>query len=102
MSNFKSVGTAENNYISAAELADKEVEGTYLGIVEGRFGPNYKIQTKTGIVIVNGSGALNNQFPRVAEGATVRLEYRGKKKLTSGPMKGKDFHDIDVQVDTSK
>ena len=93
MTTFKSVGT-QNNYISAAQLADTEVEGTYLGIVEGKFGPNYKIETKNGLVIVNGSGSLNAQFPKVPEGSLVRLEYKGLKKLGGG----KTCHDIDVQI----
>jgi hypothetical protein len=98
MSEFKSVSAeSKTTYLSAADLADQAVEGTYLGIVEGKFGPNYKIQTNSGTVIVNGCGALNSQFPKVNEGATVRLEYRGKKKIANGPMKGKAFHDIDVQ-----
>ena len=98
MTTFKSV-SADNNttYLSAADLADREIQGKYLGVVEGKFGPNYKIQTNEGTVIVNGCGALNSQFPKVAEGTLIRLEYRGKKKISSGELKGKSFHDIDVQ-----
>lgn len=84
-------------YIRAAELADKKVEGIYLGVVTGQFGPNYKFSTDSGDVIVNGSGALNSQMQKVSEGEKIRLEYRGQKKITEGPMKGKAFHDIDVQ-----
>lgn len=98
MTQFKSVSEeSKTTYLSAADLADRAIEGKYMGIVEGKFGPNYKIQTNNGTVIVNGCGALNSQFPKVAEGSLVRLEYRGKKKISSGPLKGKAFHDIDVQ-----
>jgi len=99
MTEFRSVGgNSDTRYLSAADLADQQIEGKYLGAVEGKFGTNYKIETSNGTVIVNGCGALNSQMPKVSEGATIRLDYRGKKKITSGDLKGKSFHDIDVQV----
>lgn len=99
MTTFKSVGgNSETKFLKPEELADLSVQGKYLGVVEGKFGSNYKIETAEGTVIINGCGALNSQMPKVSEGATIRLEYRGKKKIPSGPMKGKTFHDIDVQV----
>jgi hypothetical protein len=103
MTTYKSVSAdSATTYLSAADLADREIEGKYLGVVEGKFGPNYKIETATGTVIVNGCGALNSQFPKVSEGTQVRLEYRGKKKISSGELKGKSFHDIDVQKATNE
>ncbi len=98
MSEFISVSAnSQVTYLSAADLADRAVEGTYLGIVTGQFGPNYKIKTNEGTVIVNGSASLNRQFDGLQEGLTVRLEYKGKEKIKSGNLKGKTFHNIDVQ-----
>jgi hypothetical protein len=103
MTTFKSVSAdSSTTYLSAADLADKEIQGKYLGVVEGKFGKNYKIETDNGTVIINGCGALNSQFPKVAEGTIVRLEYRGKKKISSGELKGKSFHDIDVQYQSAE
>jgi hypothetical protein len=85
-------------YIKPAELADREIEGKFLGSVEGKFGLNHKIETASGTVIVNGCGSLNSRIQKVNEGQTVRLEYKGMKKINEGPMKGKSFHDIDVLV----
>lgn len=95
---FKSVSESALTYLKPAELADREVEGTYLGILNGQFGANYKILTKDGEVVVNGCGALNSQMQKVSEGSLIRLVYRGQKKIKDGPMKGKSFHDIDVQI----
>ena len=96
---FKSVSEISSNvtYVKPAELADREVVGTYKGLITGQFGPNYKITTKDGEVVVNGCGALNSQMSKVNEGDYIRFVYKGKKKIKEGPMKGKDFHDIDVQ-----
>ena len=102
MSTFKSVSESSISYLKPAELADREVEGTYLGVITGQFGPNYKIATKAGDVVVNGCGALNSQMQKVSEGSLIRLVYRGQKKIKEGPMKGKSFHDIDVQISTAE
>ena len=91
MSGFEKV-TGSNTYIKPADLADREVEGTFTGIITGQFGPNYKIKTKDGDVVVNGSGGINYQMQNVAEGEYIRFEYKGKKKLAGG----KSCHDIDV------
>jgi hypothetical protein len=87
---------SEITYIKPAELADREVEGKFLGTFEGKFGPNHKIQTPTGTVVVNGCGSLNSRIQKVNEGEIIRLEYKGMKKIADGPMKGKSAHDVDV------
>jgi len=50
---------------------------------------------------VNGCGSLNFKMKEVNDGAIVRIEYLGQEKVEKGPMKGKDFHNIGLQVDES-
>ncbi len=88
-------GEGEVQYIKPAEL--DALEGTFQGVVESNYGPNYKFELEDGsIAIVNGCGALNKKMLKVAAGTFVRLENGGKKPIESGPMKGKSFHDIKV------
>jgi len=85
-------------YIRPKELT--ELIGTYLGVVEGKFGPNYKFEREEDgkIVVVNGCGALNNAMTKVTIGTLVKLTNRGETKITNGKNKGKRFHDIAVAV----
>lgn len=104
MSKFTEVKPAGSEggfkYMKAADLT--ELEGTYLGIVEGQFGPNYKFELESGeTVVVNGCGALNKLLPNVETGSLVRLENKGKEAIQSGPNKGKAFHNIKVLVANS-
>lgn len=95
---FKSVRADSGvTYLKPADLADRQVEGIFEKIVEGKFGKNYQFKTSDGTVIVNGCGALHGQMEKVNEGDLIRLVYGGQKKITEGAMKGKSFHDIDVR-----
>ncbi len=96
---FESVNGRSNiRYVKAAELADLPVQGTYEGTEQGKFGLNHKIKSTDGTTyIVNGFGSLNSQMNKVAEGDEILLVYQGKKKISDGPMKGKEAHSVDVR-----
>ena len=105
---FKKVG-AENSlsFIKASTLAEEGVkgvvlEGEYIGAIKNNFDENksdYKFKKDDGsIVIVNSTGSLAHQMAKVEVGSYVRLEYDGKKTLTSGKMKGKMAHMFTVLV----
>lgn len=50
------------------------------------------------VIRLNGNGSLDSKMEELEEGQTVKVEYFGKKVLTSGKYKGKDFHDVRVSV----
>lgn len=96
--NFEEVRAGANaQYLKPRDLTI--LEGTFLGIRDSEYGPNYELEKEDGsIVIVNGCGALNATMKNVPVGSLVRLENKGKTAITSGKNKGKSFHDIKVSV----
>lgn len=82
-------------YIKPGELT--ELEGTFLGVVMGEYGANYKFELEDGSeVVVNGCGALNKLMPEISEGTLVKLVNLGLEQAQKGPNKGKPFHNIKV------
>lgn len=99
MGNFTEVEANDSDvtYLKPAELTT--LEGTFLGIEESQYGPNYKIELADGsITVLNGCGALNKKMIKVQTNSEVKFEHLGMKPITSGPQKGKEFHDIKVLV----
>jgi hypothetical protein len=95
---FESVNNSNRRYVKPAELADLDVLGVYRATEEGKFGPNHIITTDSGEeLVINGFGSLNSQMLKVSAGETIKLVYKGKKKIEEGAMKGKEAHSVDVQ-----
>lgn len=53
----------------------------------------HKVRTEDGLLVgVPGSGQLNGLLAKVAEGARVKITYRGKETIKGGAFAGKQAH----------
>ena len=76
------------------------VEGYYKGIVDGRFGDQYKFTKPDGTdVILSKAGHLAYLLGKVSEGELTRVTYGGTDTLDKGPFAGKEVHRFSVAVD---
>ena len=99
---FKPVGNAgELSFKKVKDMEKDEVfEGTFIESTEGKYGPEWKFQTKDGnTVVFNGTGALNYKMAQVAINSDVQIIYFGKEELPSGKYAGKLCHKVEVLVD---
>ena len=96
------------DYYSPKEMTEgQEIEGTYEGSFEsgepnekGERGLTYKLRLPDGkLVGIGGCGSLNRDLAPHAIGTYVKLIYGGKKKMKTGPQKGKMAHNFTVQHD---
>lgn len=95
----------ENAGPNAAQLnAGDDITGTYDGsFTTKKFGTTYyKVRTAEGLVAVPGTGQLKSLMGKVAEGATVKISYNGKEKITKGAMAGKQAHKFFVAASELK
>ena len=102
------VSSGNLTFISPKQLAEAGKEGV---ILEGKFiealptrfddgKSDYKFETLTGdTVIINNSGSLAYQMKTVEPGTLCQVIYNGKQVLERGPMKGKEAHIFEVNVD---
>lgn len=81
-----------------------EILGVYAGnFVTKKFNTTYyKVRTQDGLVAVPGSGQLNKLMSKVAEGAEVKISYKGKETIEKGPMAGKQAHSFFVAASELK
>lgn len=50
------------------------------------------------VLCLNSSGQLNNAMEKVEEGQLVQIAYNGTSEITKGKYKGKDAHQIEVDL----
>lgn len=96
-------------FIRASKLAEAGTlgviaEGIYLGTVpnpleESRL--DFKIETSSGLVIINTTSSLARQMALVNVGEGVRISYNGQSVMKSGKAKGKKTHNFLVERETS-
>ena len=97
--NFKPL-ESKVQYLKPAELADANLEGTFIESFEGKYGLNHKIETEAGeTIVVNGFGKLNFEMLKVSKGDFIKLNYLGKQEIPDGDMKGKLAHQIKIEID---
>lgn len=98
---WKKVGGQPRSYLSAAKMQiEQEVIGVYRkSAVDPMYGSQqYTIETKDGEVILNGSGQLNFLMKGVPLNAEVKIVFKGKEKISKGPMAGKFANRFEVAV----
>lgn len=109
---FKRVGNAAASnekplrFIRPSDLSDEGttgviLEGAYIGPVANNLEPSksdYKFETDSEIIILNGSGSLTYRMKDVTPGSLVQVVYNGKQKIKKGKMAGRDAHSFDVLV----
>jgi len=107
---FKQVGIAAENakpirFIRPGELASSGttgliLEGVYLGAVPNPMTEkdDYKFETDSEILVINGNGSLKYKLSLVNIGDIVQVSYLGKEKITKGANAGKSAHSFNVAV----
>jgi acetyltransferase-like isoleucine patch superfamily enzyme len=74
--------------------------GEYVGVVQGKFGDQFKFRQKDGQIVVIGGRDLAVKLENHApEGTFCNVYYDEKIVLTSGAMKGKDCHKFKLEID---
>jgi hypothetical protein len=97
--------SGQRKYFKYAECTagQKLVEdGTYKGIEEGTYGPQYIFNQKNGdIVVLNKAGHLSWLIDKYLKtGQLCNVYYKGMgEPLSKGPFKGKEPHTFDLEVD---
>ncbi len=71
-------------------------EGTYKGVVQGKFTLEHTLETDNGNIVLDGFGKLNKLLANVAVGTPVRIIYLGMEVGKSGQYKGKEMHDCEL------
>lgn len=75
----------------------EELEGTWRGVHEGRFGPLGTLETSEGLLTFPLPTALRDRLQRVREGAAVRIQYTGMQTSKAGrPFKGFEVYVADA------
>lgn len=77
----------------------QEINGVYQGSPKDKTYGKYfhKVKTITeGLIALPSAGQLDKAILSVAEGATVKVIYNGKTKITTGKFAGKDAHSFEV------
>lgn len=77
--------------------AGDAVDGTYLGLREGKYGLLVDLDTPDGMVTYPVPALLLRQLSRIRVASSVTIQYKGKH--TSGRGDGKTFHDFDTFAD---
>lgn len=105
ISTFVQFTTPKAGAPKARQLNKNEsVQGKYEGsFVTKKFNTTYyKIREGGALVAVQGTGQLNKLMAKVAEGAEVKITYRGKETIEKGPMAGKAAHAFYVAASEQK
>jgi len=87
---------------SECEKGQKLVDqGTFIGSEEGKFGVQHLFKGKDGsTTVLNSAGHLNWLLDEhVNTNDLVNVYYEGKEMLLKGPMKGKEAHRFELEVD---
>lgn len=90
---------------NAAQMQEgASIQGTYEGsFTTKKFGTlMFKIRTADGLVAVTSTGQLKQRMSKVADGAEVKITYRGKEKIERGAMAGKQAHAFNVAASELK
>jgi hypothetical protein len=76
------------------------VEGKFLGLRQGKFGPLASFQTDDGnTVTMPAHAVLADRFATIPVGTVVLVEYKGKSR---GAKSGNEFKDFDVFVESAE
>lgn len=78
------------------------VEGLYVGPEQGKYGVQHVFKQKDKeVVVLNSSGHLNWLLENYASAGTslCNVIYDGKTVLDKGPMKGKEAHRFELEID---
>lgn len=89
-------------YVKFGEFKEGDVivEGVYKGIVEGKFGDQYKFTKGDGTdVVLPSAGHLSYLLGKITEGDVTRVTYGGMETLDKGSFAGKPVHRFSVAVD---
>jgi hypothetical protein len=77
----------------------ESVRGRYVGIIEGKFKPSYKLQQADGSVkAINSSGKLAKLMEQVPLQSEITVTYTGKSAIENGEYKGTMAHDYKVTL----
>lgn len=90
------------SFLGPADLAKgQELTGVYLGsAVMGPYSTlTHKIETKDGIIGLNGSGQLNKKIAQVVPGSEVTIVYNGTAEMKKGQFAGTKAHQFSVFAD---
>ena len=76
------------------------IDGTYEGsFVAGKYKKmTHKVRTAEGLVALPSAGRLDKLMARVAQGATVKVTYRGKTTIETGEFAGSEAHNFLVRA----
>lgn len=97
------MGDSGIEFIRPAKLAEAGrigllLEGAYVGSTPNTYNKDksdYKFELADGTAkVINGAGNLPFQMKNVAVGTLVQVSYLGKKKISKGPMAGKESHNF--------
>lgn len=92
--------------LAASGITGVVAEGIYEGTTPNNFEANrndFKVRTEAGeLLILNTAGSLASQLSRVETGTYVRVTYKGKSKIKSGPQKGKSAHNFLVEAEVTE
>lgn len=70
-------------------------------VIECDFSEEGDILEEGKIIGINSCGGLNYKMEEVPLGSVIRVEYDGTDFMDKGPMKGKEFHKVNLGVDES-
>lgn len=103
---LKPVTGGERSYVKYKECVEGQVlaEGTYMGQIDGKFGPQHLVRkSEGGEVVLNSSGHLNYLLEsHVQKGDYIQVKYAGTAILEKGRFEGKESHQFVVLKDDSK
>jgi hypothetical protein len=95
---MKQLGGGEIVFLRPSKLTKGQViEGVYRGKKKDQFERyGYTLDTPTGRIVVNTGGNLDYLMEHAPEGHTIRIVYKGMKKITKGKNVGKDAHTFEA------
>lgn len=77
-------------------------EAIYIGSAASKFDDDksdYKFETEDGkTLVLNGAGNLGFQMKKVSVNSVVTINYKGKQKIKTGKLAGKESHNFEVLV----
>lgn len=73
--------------------------GYEVAVIETDFAEEGDNLNEGDILGLNSCGGLNYKMEEVPENAVIKVEYMGTDVMEKGPMKGKEFHKVELSVD---
>jgi hypothetical protein len=94
------VGGHSGEFRKWSDLVEGTVlEGTFLGLHEGKFGPLLDLESNEGRLTLSVPTVLHRQLDKIRVGAAIVIDYVGKPH---NEATGRDYHDFATFVEDAQ